>query len=224
MLHRQRRGRRSRQSFRMTRSCTPPRSPALGLCRQWSGTNRDAAGRRRTSPASSQPVGFNAGLTDYVASMRRQEKNRSLVPHRPSRQAWVWWATAPPPFPFPSTQTGSDFTSTVRKLRTSVRVWCGAMRWSSASAASRASRISCGPRPLPSDEAVCALFAPSQVLCCVVPETWETKGLLELKRKPAAIFLSAPGTLLAGLPILSFLEHILTNVPLLYKGLEKNLF
>lgn len=41
---------------------------------------------------------------------------------------------------------------------------------------------------------------------------------------PSSCPLLGPGTLLAGLPILSFLEHILTNVPLLYKGLEKCYF
>lgn len=41
---------------------------------------------------------------------------------------------------------------------------------------------------------------------------------------PSSCLLLGPGTLLAGLPILSFLEHILTNVPLLYKGLEKCYF
>lgn len=41
---------------------------------------------------------------------------------------------------------------------------------------------------------------------------------------PSSRLLLGPGTLLAGLPILSFLEHVLTNVPLLYKGLEKRYF
>lgn len=136
MLHCQRRGRRSRQSVRMTRSCIPPCSPALWLCRQRSGTNRDTAGRRRTSPASHSPL-----------LLCRTDRLCSLNP-LPGEEPALWSPIYHPGRPGcdgpqrpPPTQTGSDFTSTVRRLRTSVRVWSGVMRWSSASATSRASRI-----------------------------------------------------------------------------------
>lgn len=84
-----------------------------------------------------------------------------------------------------------------------------------------------GPRPLPSAAAVWALLAPSQVfvLCCSrnvgIPKACQSRnGSLPPSSRP----LRGPGAPLAGLPILSFLEYILTNVPLLYKGLEKCYF
>lgn len=56
---------------------------------------------------------------------------------------------------------------------------------------------------------------PSQVSCCVVPEMWGTEGSLELLWKPLTSSLLPRLTLLAGLPLFSFLKHVLTNVPLL---------
>lgn len=87
---------------------------------------------------------------------------------------------------------------------------------------------SSGPRPFPSDGAVWPPPPFFFFLFSFCPKS----GFVLLFQKcgtpeacpPPSCPLRGPGTLLAGLPILSFLEHILTNVPLLYKGREKCYF
>lgn len=84
---------------------------------------------------------------------------------------------------------------------------------SSAPATSRSSQV---PLTFPLRQTRSGPFTPSQVLCCVVPEMWGTEGSLELSRKPLTSSSLLPRlTLLAGLPLFSFLKHVLTNVPLL---------
>lgn len=77
----------------------------------------------------------------------------------------------------------------------------------------------------PQTKVVWALLPQVRFCVVVVPENVGNQRLAGAETEalpPSSRPLLGPGTLLAGLPILSFLEHILTNVPLLYKGLEKN--
>lgn len=100
------------------------------------------------------------------------------------------------------------------------------MRWSSASATSRASRIPVALDLSPQTKRSGPFCPKSGFVLCY----FQKRGIPKACRSsngslpPSSCPLLGPGTLLAGLPILSFLEHILTNVPLLYKGLEKCYF
>lgn len=54
---------------------------------------------------------------------------------------------------------------------------------------------------------------------------WGTEGSLELSRKPLTSSSLLPRlTLLAGLPLFSFLKHVLTKCAFALKGLEKCYF
>lgn len=89
-------------------------SPPLWLSLPRSGTNRDVGGEGPSGMGRVLPLTahwFHVGLVDYVAYILKWpwlpvEKGRQggewgellcSPPHLPSRQAWVWRATAPPP-------------------------------------------------------------------------------------------------------------------------------